>query len=66
MTDIDGQELYGIFFFSIACSPPHEWPITATFEVSTFPYRSLPCRAFSAIAQSTASSSCDDFVGPET
>ena len=22
---------------SMACSPPQEWPITATFEVSTFP-----------------------------
>jgi hypothetical protein len=51
---------------SIAWSPPHDCPITATFDASVLPKNSLPLRAFSAAAQSTASSSCSHFVGPDT
>ncbi len=42
---------------SYASSPPHDCPITATFVVSILPRSLLPRRLFSAMAQSTASTS---------
>src|SRR4051812_17779634 len=47
-----------------ACTPPQDWPITATFEVSSRWKKGLPERSFSRTAQSIDSVSCWAVVVP--